>query len=203
VIETDRIWENVENLDKMIISLGELTKLALISLEEYHRPFDRLDVMFGITSEVHVCDFCLRDVIKGEVVYHVPDMLSCISLLRGFDICISCFQKRASGKEAERLRCENCGFNSIIDTSGLKGTELLLRERFCSKCRNRKPPCFYVSSEELLFWKRRERETNAEGRVNIIPGLNNQSFDILLDYYNWTREQEVNSKMRFCRMHYL
>jgi len=156
-------------------------KAILISIEEYRGHFARLDLKVGKTGEVHVCDFCFNEIGVGDEVYSAPDMLSCLSLLHGVDMCSSCFRERSSSRSVECFVCELCSIKSIVDVQVYKHEKW--RRRFCTECKDNKPPCFEVSPEERASWRTHEDLTDMIGWLRNVPKLSKQMFDSLMDYY--------------------
>jgi len=161
-------------------------KTALISLEEYRRPLARIDLKVGKFKEDHVCDFCFHNIKVGEVSFTAPDMLSCLSLVYGVDICSSCFYKRTKGRHIERISCKKCESVSVVDIQVNQDSEKW-RMNYCAGCYDYGNLWFEVSKEEKLFWRACDDQTDARGRVSKLQSLSSKMLDELLDFYYSTK----------------
>jgi len=202
-VESKAIWDNLDDVKAQIVSLPTRIAFILPTVELYCRPLVTFDLRFGIITEVHVCDFCFRDLDESEEVYSSRGLISCLSLLPGVDICISCFKRRTIGCQLECFSCEVCGVKSIVDIS--EDLYLNLRKRFCSDCRKNKPLCFYVSIDESLFWQERERVTDLNWWVIRVNVLDDRMLDELVESYNHVQfltddEMSLSSTGSFCKI---
>jgi len=180
-VESKAIWDTLDEVNAPMLSLPTRIAFILTTVEFYCRPLATFDLRCGKITEVHVCDMCFRDLDEREEVYSSRGIISCLSLLHGVDICVSCFKRRTIGCQIECFSCEVCRVKSIVDISD--DFNLNLRKRFCSDCRDNKPLCFYVSIDESLFWQERERDTDLNGWVSRVNVIDERMLDELVEYH--------------------
>jgi len=197
IVEANVCMEGGEDVSAPTVKLQTQLKAVLISLEEYRRPIARVDLKVGKVTEDLVCDFCFNDIKVGEVLFTAPDVLSCLSLLKGVHLCSSCFHEKTNGRRIKRCTCKNCDIVSIVDIQALQDTEKW-RLNFCAECYNNGNLWFEVSREEVAFWQICEDEADEKGRVSKLQILTSKMLDDLLDFYYSTRRivSKTNSNIR-------
>jgi len=180
-------YEHERCADVVEATIWRRAKRVLMAMEEFRDVFKRLNFIKITACEAHICDICLAEILDGKTAFWEPDVLSCLTLLKGITICCECFNENVTamgsfaGFDVETQSCPVC--NDLFTVSVELVNEEHEMRTFCSKCENNTPSCFYFTLEEAKSWWMREVETQMRGLVADVPKLDDSGQNILIAFW--------------------